>query len=251
MISKDATRRIEIAIGELKQVLTTNDAATFEDTTFQDVWRSVEVLQKVQSQSGSVQNIQHIEPFLKALQNYSAVLETTCDDTLYLSWLWVSFHMPLKNAPANPTQGSHQVDASGIHVHVTQQNPADLQLAADDENAFETLIDAYKQIGESMPQFRGITDSYHSGENFQAVMSLTYKDILEFHRATYELFRQQAWHLLFDSLWKDFQFRFNGILKKLAQQRKLLIKPTFINLLEAEESRSRHEEYVRRQEKIE
>ncbi|KAE8444291.1 hypothetical protein EG329_000698 [Mollisiaceae sp. DMI_Dod_QoI] len=220
MISKDATRRIEIAIGELKQVLTTNDAATFEDTTFQDVWRSVEVLQKVQSQSGSVQNIQHIEPFLKALQNYSAVLETTCDDTLYLSWLWA----PIKLM---------------------------LQLAADDENAFETLIDAYKQIEESMPQFRGITDSYHSGENFQAVMSLTYKDILEFHRATYELFRQQAWHLLFDSLWKDFQFRFNGILKKLAQQRKLLIKPTFINLLEAEESRSRREEYVRRQEKME
>lgn len=102
-----------------------------------------------------------------------------------------------------------------------------------------------------MPQFGQLHKAFGNDEKFQVVLSLVYKDILEFHRAAYRFFRRRSWHIFFDSLWKGFQFRFNGILRKLDQHQKLLREQVnVIDLVEAKEWRTKYENEIKRQEKF-
>jgi adenylosuccinate lyase len=59
-----------------------------------------------------------------------------------------------------------------------------------------------------------------------------------------------AWHLLFDSLWKSFDFRFNGILRRLSHHKELLHKEAVtLDIVAAQQWRLEAEEHVIRQEK--
>ncbi|KUJ09937.1 uncharacterized protein LY89DRAFT_723790 [Mollisia scopiformis] len=220
MTSTDASNRFVTAIEDLRATLNSHDATAFATTKSEDVWKAAEDIQEAQRQRKSLRNMRRIEPFLKALGGYSKVIEVACNGTPYLPWVWA----PIKLV---------------------------LQLAAEHTNAFDTLIDAYKQIAQAMPQFVDLHKAFGNDENFQVVLSLVYKDILEFHRAAYRFFRRRAWHIFFGSLWKGFQFRFNGILKNLAQHQKLLRQQVqVIDLVEAKEWRTRNEEDIARQEKL-
>jgi hypothetical protein len=59
-----------------------------------------------------------------------------------------------------------------------------------------------------------------------------------------------AWHLFFDSLWKSFDFRFNGILKRLSHHKELLHREVVtIDIVAAQQWRNETKERVLRQEK--
>ncbi len=56
-----------------------------------------------------------------------------------------------------------------------------------------------------------------------------------------------AWHIFFDSLWKSFEFRFNGLLERLARHQDLLMKEVFtIDVSDARRWRDRAEKEVQR-----
>jgi hypothetical protein len=112
-------------------------------------------------------------------------------------------------------------------------------------------MDAYEQIQKAMPIFNQLHAAFGNNDQFKVVLSWVYKDILEFHQAAYRFFRRKSWSIFFDSLWKGFQFRFNGILRKLAQHQKLLMQQvTVIDVIEAREWRTNHEEEVTRHERL-
>lgn len=112
-------------------------------------------------------------------------------------------------------------------------------------------MDAYEQIQNAMPVFSQLHKTFGNDERFQIVLSWVYKDILEFHQAAYRFFRRRMWVIFFDSLWKGFQFRFRGILKKLEQHKKLLMQQVkVIDVVEAREWRTKNEEEVERQERL-
>jgi hypothetical protein len=92
----------------------------------------------------------------------------------------------------------------------------DKQLADEYTSAFEKLMDVYEKIQKAMPMFSQLHKTFGNDEQFQVVLSWVYKDILEFHQAAHRFFRRRSWVIFFDTLWKGFQFRFTGILKKLA-----------------------------------
>lgn len=113
------------------------------------------------------------------------------------------------------------------------------------------MVDAYNKIYEAMPQFAKLHETFGNDESFQVVLSLVYQDILEFHRRAYKFFRRRAWHIFFDSLWKGFQFRFNGIISNIADHKKLLMQQVFvINVTEAKQWRLKNEEEVKSREKL-
>lgn len=112
------------------------------------------------------------------------------------------------------------------------------------------MIDAYKQIAEAIPQLTKLKDAFFEDERFQVVLSLVYQDILEFHRAAYRFFRRRSWQIFFDALWKGFQFRFRGILRKLEQHQQLLLKHvTITDLTEAKDWRQKTEDEIKHREK--
>jgi hypothetical protein len=89
-ISFDASNRFATAIQDLKTTLSSNDATAFAATKIEDVWKAAEDIQEAQRQRRSLRNMKRIEPFLKALQGYSGVIEVVCNGTPYVPWIWVS-----------------------------------------------------------------------------------------------------------------------------------------------------------------
>lgn len=144
---------------------------------------------------------------------------------------------------------------------------ADYQLADEYTNVFDNLVDAYQQIAEAMPQFERLQAAFRDQPNLQAILAMIYEDILEFPRRAYKFFRRRckcttrsksvdmltfclAWHLFFDSLWKSFDFRFNGILKNLAHHKQLLHNEAVtIDIVAARQWRSQARELIVQQEK--
>jgi hypothetical protein len=80
----------EKAIEKLKQTISSPDAAAFQATVVEDVWKAAEEIQESQRQRKSLRNMRRVEPFLKGLEKYSKVIEVACNGTSYLPWIWVS-----------------------------------------------------------------------------------------------------------------------------------------------------------------
>jgi len=55
------------------------------------------------------------------------------------------------------------------------------QTASTWSDTFETLLDAYKQIGEHMPMLLKYQELFEHNENMRTVLVLIYEDILMFH----------------------------------------------------------------------
>jgi hypothetical protein len=92
-LHQSAISSFEAAFISLKNSVSSKDAAAFQSTTLEEVWKAVEEIQLSQRQRRSLRNIRRIEPFLKCLGKFSKVIEVLCNGTPYLPWLWVSvFH---------------------------------------------------------------------------------------------------------------------------------------------------------------
>lgn len=111
-----------------------------------------------------------------------------------------------------------------------------------------------------MPRFDRLSASFKEDQDFQQVLGFFYTDILEFHGRAYKFFRQRgklnddhssvqllrkraispsAWKLVFDSLWKSFSLRFQGIIESLRKHRDLIdAEANSISIAEAKTWRS-------------
>jgi hypothetical protein len=111
-------RVFEAAIDKLKQSISSTDAAVFQATVVEDVWKAAEEIQESQRRRKSLQNMRRVEPFLKGLEKYSRAIEVLCNGTPYLPWIWVSDLGPSEVRLANFFGGSNQAHASGKLNHV-------------------------------------------------------------------------------------------------------------------------------------
>jgi hypothetical protein len=114
------TRVFEAAIDKLKQTISSTDAAVFQATLVEDVWKAAEEIQESQRRRKSLRNMRRVEPFLKGLEKYSKVIEVACNGTPYLPWIWASDFRPPVMLFADFFGGSHQAHASGKRDHMTE-----------------------------------------------------------------------------------------------------------------------------------
>ena len=84
----------ETAYRKLKDSVTSAEANAFQSTSFEDVWKAAEEIEKAHEARGNLRNMRRIAPFLKGLQNYSKVIEVLCNGTPYMPWIWVSIANP-------------------------------------------------------------------------------------------------------------------------------------------------------------
>lgn len=93
-------------------------------------------------------------------------------------------------------------------------------------------MDAYQQIGESLPLLSKYQALCQSNQSMEEALALIYKDILEFHKKALRYFRHRsksikgtyiicsnltstAWRQLFHATWKTFQTEFSALLGKV------------------------------------
>jgi len=89
MTTEASAEAFQKAISKLKQTVSSTDAAVFEHTSCEDVWKAAEEIQDAQRKRKSLRNMKRVEPFLKGLEKYSKVIEVLCNGTPYLPWIWV------------------------------------------------------------------------------------------------------------------------------------------------------------------
>lgn len=128
-------------------------------------------------------------------------------------------------------------------------------------------MNAYARIAEALPRFDRFQTVFQCDANLQHALGMVYEDILEFHQCSYRFFKRGcqsfrylslqindlciiAWHVFFDSLWKDFEARFHGILARLVRHRDLVDKEaSSIAIVEAQKWRIQHQLEVDQQER--
>jgi hypothetical protein len=63
------------------------------------------------------------------------------------------------------------------------------QIASEWSDTLDTLLDAYKQLGENLPLFSQFTSLLSEDPHKQQILVYIYEDILEFHHRALRLFR--------------------------------------------------------------
>ncbi|PQE21380.1 hypothetical protein CJF30_00008252 [Rutstroemia sp. NJR-2017a BBW] len=211
MSAPDPLASIDRAFMKLKQSVDLIDAVNFQSTTLEDVWKAAFAIQQHQREKKSMRNMQRIEPFLQAIEKYSKSIEVICNGTPYLPWIWLA----------------------SAHAAI-----------------LDKLLNAYALIAESMPRFDRLQKTFEHHPDFKKVLAMVYCDIVEFHTCAYRLFRRRVWHVVFDSLWKNFDSRFAGILTSLSRHADLIDREaSSINIAEARSARLLAEQDIARREK--
>ncbi|OQU94466.1 NACHT domain-containing protein [Cladophialophora immunda] len=212
-------RIVREAFTKFEALVGANDARLFRATTLADVREAARIIERDQSQRRCMRNMRRIEPLFDALHLLGGAIETLCQGTPYLCFIWKA---PIKLL---------------------------LQIADEYTNAFDGLLDAYRQIGQNLPRLGRFAAAFNDQDDFQAVLADIYSDILEFHSHAYKYLRRGGWKCLFDASWCGFSRRFNAILQRLARGRDLIDKEAHsFAILEAKAFRQQVLEDIERSE---
>lgn len=59
-------------------------------------------------------------------------------------------------------------------------------------HSFDTLLDAYQQIGENIPLFERYRELFRDHPHMRNALATIYEDILEFHRKALRIFSKRS-----------------------------------------------------------
>jgi len=146
---------IQNAFKEFEHVVAVSDARRFRDTTIQDVQKACESIENELGSRGLLRNMGRLQPLLKGLECYGKAVETLCQGTPFLPWIWAPIVVILK-------AGSDCIEA------------------------FEVLIKAYARIGQSLGRFEKLRQTFADDPSFQEIIAVFYRDIVKFHKCAYK-----------------------------------------------------------------
>ncbi|PGH01881.1 hypothetical protein AJ80_08953 [Polytolypa hystricis UAMH7299] len=112
-----------------------------------------------------------------------------------------------------------------------------LRVTSTYDEAFNSVLDAYQEIGEDIPRLQGFQSLSASNPHFRDVLVMIYKDVLWFHRETIRQLKQRQWMQLFSASWRDFAPSIEQIKQKIARNRRLIESPFSVAEFEANQIR--------------
>ncbi|KAI4598575.1 hypothetical protein KJ359_002988 [Pestalotiopsis sp. 9143b] len=181
----------EEAIGRFIEGLRRRDAEDFRVTTLEHLKASIANLQARQHSQRRLQNLNRLEPFLEAIEQYGKVVSTFYRDTNIVAFIWG----PLKFL---------------------------LQTTSIVDTAFSEVLNAYENLGDALPLLEQYRDLFRNQRHMSRNLEKIYDDILEFQRIILRYFQQPLWQKVFAESWKTCKFRFSGIIRNIAQLRSLI-----------------------------
>ncbi len=217
-IASCSSATIQDAFEKLEAAVHPSDLRLLKSTTLEAVMEAAKIIERDQSQRRTLRSLRRIEPLFQALRKFGGAIETLCQGTPYLCFIWA----PIKLL---------------------------LQIADEYTKGFEELVDAYGQIAKHLPRLDRYASLFDDHSDFQAILANVYSDILDFHLHAYKIVRRQGWKHLFDASWRDFRGRLNAILQNLSKSRDLLDREAnSFDALEAKEFRRRIYDNLEREE---
>lgn len=80
---------IEEAFEKFESLIYSSDKRLFRSTTLQDVREAARIIDRDQAQRRCLRNLRRIQPLLQALGRFGGALDTLCQGTPYLCYIWV------------------------------------------------------------------------------------------------------------------------------------------------------------------
>ncbi|KAH0563181.1 hypothetical protein GP486_002248 [Trichoglossum hirsutum] len=199
------------ALDNFRSNVAQSDQDEFKYTTLEDLQRSILEIQEKHASGRKAKNMARLNPFLKAMEQYGKVIEVFLNTSEFVAFVWVCECLPNKRilADLKPLEGPTKFL---------------LQVASTFVEAFDELLDAYNDIGESLPMLAQYESLFQEKRYMGEVLELIYVDILKFHQEAYKYFKQRVWKQLFQITWKSFRFRFKPVLEDLRRHKDLVEK---------------------------
>ncbi|KAL1608317.1 hypothetical protein SLS60_003257 [Paraconiothyrium brasiliense] len=182
---------LDAAIRRFRARLTGTDLTAFRNTTYEELCREILRIQYEQEQTKSMVNLGRIQSFLEAMGQFSKIIEIFLNVSDMVAFVWGPIKFLLLTAST-----------------VT--------------DSFETLLEAYFEIGEQLPLLQEYEKLFKENPYMIQALELIYIDILEFHQQAMRFFSGSRWKKFFRAMWKDFDTKFGGIKKSLARHKDLV-----------------------------
>ena len=186
---------IKDAFDKLDRELFPTDGRYFHSITIQDVWNAARSIESEQATRSSLQNTRRIMPLLEGLGKFGGVLDTLCQGTPFLCYIWVSCNSKCcANAltstyPTGPDQANacckSHTSRPGTFQHIYV-----VQIFDGYKEAYEELINAYAELAKNLPRFDRLSHAFRDKVEFQLILADVYSDLLDFHRGMYKIARR-------------------------------------------------------------
>jgi hypothetical protein len=140
-----------------KTRLNSKEREDFQFTTLEDVRQTIAHIQAEQGNQKTMMNLNRLESFLEAMNQFGNVIEVFLNASNFVCFIWG----PMKFL---------------------------LQVTSTWADSFDTILDAYKQIGEQIPLLQQYQALFDHSPHMQTVLEMIYSDILEFHKRALRTF---------------------------------------------------------------
>ncbi|KAI1091079.1 putative zinc finger protein [Rostrohypoxylon terebratum] len=191
MASYSHQSAFEKAIGGFKEGLRRREIDDFKSTTLDELRTGIITLQATQHSKRELRNLNRLQPFLEATEQYAEVIREFCDNDDIVAFLWG----PLKFL---------------------------IQRTSGEIGAFCELLGAYEKIGESLPLLIQYRNAFHTKPHLVTILSDIYADILEFQTIILRYFQQPQWKQVFAESWSTCNDRFPSIAARIAHRKSLV-----------------------------
>ncbi|KAG6358594.1 hypothetical protein INS49_012112 [Diaporthe citri] len=202
---------IRSAFEDLENVITPQDSRDYHDYSLERVRKEALNIENQLASRGWLRNMRRLKPLFTGLEHYSKVVDTLCNGTPYLPWIWAPITLILR-------------------------------IASEHIESFDSLIGAYGRIGSSLQRFEVLRKSFLGDPRFHEATAAFYADILEFHKHAYKFVRRSGWKLLFATSWGRFQRRFNHILEDMKNHEDLIDR--LVNAIDISEARQMRQDLL-------
>ncbi|KAF2179185.1 hypothetical protein K469DRAFT_801445 [Zopfia rhizophila CBS 207.26] len=158
-----------------------------------DIYTAAEKIQKSQAADGTLCALKRISPYIDRLSEYVAVIEVLAEVKSEMIFLiWGSFKLLLQIFSSIPY-------------------------------AFNSIIGAVSDIGRRLPQFKKYVGLFEQNDHAKVVLSLFYREILDFHCTVLGIFKKRNTKLVFESTWPKAQHKIDFFQRNLDQYKILMI----------------------------
>lgn len=149
------------AFEDLQKVITKQDSQDYDDYSLESVRKEALDIENRLGSRGWLCNMRRLKPLLDGLEHYSKVVDTLCNGTPYLPWIWAPITLVLR-------------------------------IASEHIESFDSIIGGYGRIGTSLQRFEVLRKSFLGDPRFFESTAAFYADILEFHKHAYKFVRRSG-----------------------------------------------------------
>jgi hypothetical protein len=102
----------EGAFARLADVVKPKDAIEFQSTTLKDVFDAARQIQEIHRKRRALRYMGRLKPFLQCLEKYSKSIDTLCNGTPFLPWVWAPIKLILQVLFSQSNmEAEHQIHA--------------------------------------------------------------------------------------------------------------------------------------------